>query len=479
MKRLPENLLNSLEGVTGFDRASFVQVHESGQQVTSIRMNPAKLSIVNGEWSIGNNKVNEGESSNNSLLTIHEKIPWTQYGFYLKQRPSFTFDPFFHAGLYYVQESSSMFLEQAIIQLADLTKPLKVLDLCAAPGGKSTHIQSLISPDSLLVSNETIRARSNVLTDNLIKWGTSNVIVSNNDPSAFQKLESFFDLMVVDAPCSGSGLFRRDEDAIDEWSLNNVQLCSQRQKRILADALPALREDGILVYSTCSYSQEEDEDIADWLMDEFGMESCLLKIESGWQIIESVSPKNRASCYRFYPDKLMGEGFFLACFRKKYASKKSKINSAKPEKVSSREVFLIQPWLSSTGYEIMKENNFYFALQENLASLYYILRSALNIRYRGVQLGAIMKEKLVPDHALALSNLVSEQIPVNELNYDQSIKYLQKQEMNFNSSGKGFQLVSYKGEQLGWINVLPGRVNNYYPKEIRILKQSNDASFEK
>jgi NOL1/NOP2/fmu family ribosome biogenesis protein len=285
--------------------------------------------------------------------------------------------------------------------------------------------------------------------------------------------------MVVDAPCSGSGLFRRDEDAIDEWSLNNVQLCCQRQKRILADALPALREDGILIYSTCSYSQEEDEDIADWLIDEFDMESCSLQINPGWKIIESVSPANGASCYRFYPDKLKGEGFFLACLRKKLAAKKPRINSAKPEKISAREVSVIQPWLRSAGSEIMKENNFYYALPENLVADYYILRSVLNIRYRGVQLGAIMKEKLVPDHALALNNLVSEQIPVNELNYDQAIKYLQKQDVNFNSSGKGFQLVSYKGEQLGWINVLPGRVNNYYPKEIRFLKQSNDASFEK
>src|SRR6185312_10837228 len=128
-----------------------------------------------------------------SPFTFHDKVPWTQYGYYLDQRPSFTFDPLFHAGCYYVQEASSMFLEQALRQTIDLSQPLKVLDLAAAPGGKSTHIQSLISKDSLLVSNEVIRSRSNILKDNIIKWGSDNVIVTNNDPKQFGKLENYFD----------------------------------------------------------------------------------------------------------------------------------------------------------------------------------------------------------------------------------------------------------------------------------------------
>jgi 16S rRNA C967 or C1407 C5-methylase (RsmB/RsmF family) len=253
LKSLPGKFLESLQGIEGFDKDAFVKVHESDVQVTSIRVNPwkaANSSIVNGELSIGESfnlsASNDGENQNetsihHSRFIIHEKVPWSQFGFYLKERPSFTFDPFFHAGRYYVQEASSMFLEQAFKQLIDLSKPIKVLDLCAAPGGKSTHIQSLISTESLLVSNEIIRSRNNILVDNVIKWGSTNVIVSNNDPSSFQKLEGYFDVMVVDAPCSGSGLFRKDEEAIDEWSLNNVQLCSQRQQRILADALPTLK----------------------------------------------------------------------------------------------------------------------------------------------------------------------------------------------------------------------------------------------
>src|SRR6187399_197007 len=261
--QLPQALLNSLESITGFNKEAFKKVHESGEQVTSIRVNPSK------QFEISNLKF---------------QIPWTEYGYYLEARPSFTFDPLFHAGCYYVQEASSMFLEQAVKQTIDLSQPLKILDLCAAPGGKSTHILSLITKESLLVSNEVIRSRANILTDNIVKWGCSNVIVTNNDPRDFQRLENYFDVMVVDAPCSGSGLFRRDPDAIEEWSEQNVALCSQRQQRILADILPALKNGGVLIYSTCSYSKEEDEEICEWLSDELKIKNEKLKIDLKWNV---------------------------------------------------------------------------------------------------------------------------------------------------------------------------------------------------
>ena len=255
--QLPEKLLNSLANIEGFDKEAFENVHASGEQVTSIRINPAKKS----------------DPDSYRDRNLKSEIPWTDYGFYLESRPSFTFDPLFHAGCYYVQEASSMFLEHALKQTVDLSKPLRILDLAAAPGGKSTHIQSLISKDSLLVSNEVIRSRANILQDNIIKWGSENVIVTINDPKDFGRLENYFDVIVVDAPCSGSGLFRRDEDALEQWSLNNVQLCSQRQQRILADVWPALKQNGILIYSTCSYSTEEDEEIIDWMMEQSAVSS--------------------------------------------------------------------------------------------------------------------------------------------------------------------------------------------------------------
>jgi 16S rRNA C967 or C1407 C5-methylase (RsmB/RsmF family) len=222
---LPVELLNSLKEAKGFDRNAFEKVHHSGEQVISIRTNPSKW--LKSPQATGH-------------FAPATKVPWAQHGFYLADRPSFTFDPLFHAGCYYVQEASSMFLEQVVIQMLDLSKPLRLLDLCAAPGGKSTHLQSLIPKESLLVSNELIRSRALVLKDNMIKWGGENVMVTQNDPGDFSEMDDFFDMIVVDAPCSGSGLFRRDPGTIAEWSENNVRLCSQRQQKIISAILPAL-----------------------------------------------------------------------------------------------------------------------------------------------------------------------------------------------------------------------------------------------
>jgi 16S rRNA C967 or C1407 C5-methylase (RsmB/RsmF family) len=270
--QLPQQLLDSLKDTKGFDREAFLRVHALQESITSVRLNPAKPGDANWisykDWQTG-----PGSYEAMKQQTI-SPVPWAEHGIYLAQRPSFTFDPYFHAGCYYVQEASSMFLEQALKQTADLSQPLKVLDLSAAPGGKSTHIQSLINENSLLVSNEVIRSRANILKDNIIKWGSANVIVTNNDPRDFAQLEGFFDVIVIDAPCSGSGLFRRDPEAIEEWSENNVQLCSQRQQRIIMDVWPALKKDGILIYSTCSYSKDEDEDIANWILSELPIAHC-------------------------------------------------------------------------------------------------------------------------------------------------------------------------------------------------------------
>src|SRR4030095_5372686 len=213
------------------------------------------------------------------------------YGYYLPERPVFTLDPLFHAGVYYVQEASSMFLEQALKQSVDLSQPIKILDLCAAPGGKSTLIESLLNEESLLVSNEVIKTRVNVLQENITKWGGKNVVVTNNDAKDFARLENYFDVIVVDAPCSGSGLFRKDPEAVAEWSPGNVALCSQRQMRILADVFPSLKKNGILIYSTCSYSEKEDELILDWIKESFEVRSLRFDVQPAWQIVESCSKK--------------------------------------------------------------------------------------------------------------------------------------------------------------------------------------------
>ena len=443
--QLPAARLNSLQGLKGFDKESFEEVHSSGQQITSIRLNPFKKADFQNQKS---------------------EIPWTEHGYYLETRPSFTFDPLFHAGCYYVQEASSMFLEQAFRKTTDLSKQLRVLDLCAAPGGKSTHIQSLISKDSLLVSNEVIRSRAAVLKDNIVKWGSPNVVVTNNDPKDFARLQNYFDVIVVDAPCSGSGLFRRDPAAITEWSENNVQLCSQRQQRILADIWPALKNDGILIYSTCSYSRQEDEEIVSWLKTEFSVAAITLPVDPGLGITISDG-----GC-RFWPDKVKGEGFFIACFQKKegddYVALKIK---GKAEPITNKERTIINNWVKSDGLSFVKHAETVYAWPEILYNDFNLLLGQLRVIYSGVLTGVLMRDKLVPDHALAMSDIFSASVGKIELAYEDAIKYLQRKELRLDTQFRGWHLAAFQGHPLGWINILPNRINNYYPKELRILKE--------
>ncbi len=444
--QLPLSLITSLRNTKGFNEEAFEQVHTSGEQITSIRINPSK--------------------ANNLITTGHTSIPWSQYGYYLEQRPSFTFDPLFHAGTYYVQEASSMFLEQALKQTVDLLQPIKVLDLCAAPGGKSTHIQSLISKGSLLVSNEVIRARVNILKDNIIKWGCENVFVSNNDPKDFSKLKNYFDVIVVDAPCSGSGLFRKDTGAIEEWSENNVQLCSQRQQRILADVLPALKEGGVLIYSTCSYSYDEDEAIADWLTTICSMTSLPLTLSADWGITTTDGG------YRFWPDKVKGEGFFLACFKKNKSdySTTNKVKN-KPQQLSKKELPLVERWIDIAGFEFIQHENTVYAWPAIHFNDLALLLENLRVIYSGILVGEIMRDKIVPDHALAMSKLIVTAVSKIYVDRNTAIHYLQRKDIKLATDVKGWSLISFEQVSLGWANVLPNRVNNYYPKNLRILKE--------
>ena len=456
---LPESLLQSLKDVKGFDEEAFKKVHQAGEQVTSVRLNPGKIFTIH-----------------HSPFTIHEeKVPWCANGFYLKERPSFTADPLFHAGAYYVQEASSMFLEKALQQTTDLSQPVRVLDLCAAPGGKSTLIQSLISAESLLVSNEVIKTRVNILSENITKWGAANVIVTNNDPKDFQRLENYFDVIVVDAPCSGSGLFRKDAAAIEEWSINNVQLCSQRQQRILADVMPALKENGTLIYSTCSYSEAEDEAIGDWAVQTLGMESIPLKIEQHWGIVETISPKEKTYGYRFYPDKVKGEGFFIAAFKRPTGPgnvqqhKKEKRTVAK---VTKAEVEMMQPWLTNAAdFFFIKQNDEIIAipiyLQDNLNDIH----GSLYIKKAGVRMGTVIRNELIPHHELAISTVASATIPFCEADLETALQYLRKQDVKIETTIKGWALIKYMHLTLGWVKILSNRINNYYPKEWRILNK--------
>lgn len=448
--QVPQALIQSLQTIPGFDSNAFEQVHASGEQVVSIRLNPAKSVI-------------------SPSLSINGPVPWCELAFYLKERPFFTFDPLLHAGAYYVQEASSMFVWQALQQLMPDQAGKKVLDLCAAPGGKSTLLASHFK-DGLLVSNELIKNRAAVLVENMSKWGTAAAVVTNNDPSHFQSLPGYFDLILADAPCSGSGLFRKDPDAIDHWSQENVLLCSQRQQRILADVLPALKDNGILLYSTCSYSEAENEAIADWLVGEMGMNSLSIEVASDWGIVTSSSKIHAAKGYRFYPNLLKGEGFFLAAFQKKEAVSPKKQKPSPLCPLSKNEIQHLRASIPlQEGLSFFHQSGTIRAITDPWFSEIELLASQLYIKKAGVEIGSLKGKDFVPAHELAISGLLNEGLPFISLTLEEALLYLKRKEMVIKGQN-GWNLLQYCGLSLGWVKVLPNRINNYYPAQWRILK---------
>jgi 16S rRNA C967 or C1407 C5-methylase (RsmB/RsmF family)/NOL1/NOP2/fmu family ribosome biogenesis protein len=459
-QNLPTALLNSLEGVKGFSRKAFEEVHENGEQVVSVRLNPEKkfnsdcLSVEQAR----------------SVFNVQSSVPWCSYGMYLNDRPSFTLDPLLHGGAYYVQEASSMFLWEALNQTVGKNTPgLKILDLCAAPGGKSTLLASYFK-DGLIVSNEVIRSRAAILVENITKWGSDNVIVTNNDPKDFASLQGYFDVIVIDAPCSGSGLFRKDPDAINEWSEENVLLCSERQQRILSDVYPSLKKNGIVIYSTCSYSEEEDEDIVHWMMKQFALDSLQLAVLVEWGIVEVETKMRKAHCYRFFPDKVKGEGFFIAVFRKNEGG--NFFFHSKPiSNASKREINLSNEFVKrEKDLFFLKKNENLIAIPSQWKEDVAILQKSLYLRKAGVTIGVLKGNDLIPDHELALSLLLNDHVQHIILNYNDAIQYLKKKELFIENISKGWIAVKYCGIKLGWIKVLHNRINNYYPTKWRILK---------
>ncbi len=477
---LPQTLLESLHKAPGFDEQAFVELHAGNERVVSVRVNPSKMPLLQAE---GTDPPSASSGTAPTSFATHtplsysptfkncEPVPWCRFGYYLPERPSFIADPLWHAGAYYVQEASSMFVEQCLEQFYDLSRPLKVLDLCAAPGGKSTLIQSLLSPDSILVSNELVPARANVLVENMTKWGGANTVVTSNQPADFGRLPHYFDVVVVDAPCSGSGLFRRDAAALGEWSPAAVSMCSRRQQKILTDVYPALKPGGMLVYATCSYSVEEDEDICDWLCSRYDLTPLHVQT-SDWGIVESGN-RSKAHGYRFFPYKLKGEGFFLACFRKNEGETRSRKNnkSSRLAPLTHAEKKQVAPWLTCAGdlchYHLGKEVFLWpRAIEETILQL----NANLYAKKAGVLAGRLMGSEMVPAHELALSGLVSGELLTISLKKEMALQYLRREEVNLATGNRGWALVRHAGLNLGWVKILPNRINNYYPREWRILK---------
>lgn len=446
----PANFLEDLTGAPGFDRENFINAHLNSTAPTSVRINPNKKILIEDAL----------------------PVPWCRDGYYFNERPSFTFDPLFHAGCYYVQEASSMFIDTIIRRIkAESEGQLRVLDLCAAPGGKSTLLASAINDDDLLVANEIIKTRVPVLSDNLMKWGNANVVVTNNDAKDFTRVPGFFDVILVDAPCSGSGMFRKDRAAMDEWSEANVNLCHQRQERILADVYPALKQDGYLIYSTCSYSVEENEQILDWLCETFGMESVRIATKPEWGIVETQSQKHKAWGYRFYPDKVKGEGLFAACLIKRESSGSPSNHKRKFEKINPKEIEPLKPYLiDANNYHYFKVGEDWLVIPEQNKDAMLTLQQHLYIKKSGIRIGKMAGKELIPDHELALSLIIDKnQFFATELTREQAIAYLRRDSVDLQATQKGWSMMNFEGHTLGWAKLLGNRMNNYYPKELRIL----------
>lgn len=441
---IPSSLLSSLRNVPGFDREAFVAAHEQAPPV-SVRRHPIKGS---------------------TLFPDLEVVQWCPKGIYLPQRPVFTLDPAFHAGAYYVQEASSMFLHHALLHLGANKANLRVLDLCAAPGGKSTLIADILSPDSLLISNEVIRSRAAILEENIARWGYMNTWVTSNDPRDLGRLHGYFDIIVVDAPCSGSGLWRKDANALNEWSEANVALCAGRQQRILADIWPALKTGGLLVYATCSYSHEEDEDILGWLAKTYDVAGLSIPINEQWGITPITS--GGLSGYRFFPGKVKGEGFFLAAMRKQ-----EEANSLKPPKHKAttrtpKEAEASASLLDTDVALAPASDGGFSAVHPAHAADIAIIATAAYLRRTGTRLGAAAGKDWIPDHDVALSIHRSEHTAAVSLNMEQALRFLKREDPGVETLQKGWHVVTYGGNGLGWIKAIGNRVNNYLPKHWRI-----------
>ena len=442
---LPTAFINRIKTQFPTDFGQFIQSLDQTPAI-SLRTNPQKF----------------------NLPISQERIPWCETGIFLKERPSFTLDPIFHSGAYYVQEASSMFVEQAFRQV-EQSKDRIVLDLCAAPGGKSTHLLSLMDSSDLLVANEVIRSRVSVLDENIRKWGHQNVVVCSNDPADFGNLEGLFDVILVDAPCSGEGLFRRDASAIQQWSVDNTNLCATRQRRILADIWPALKNDGYLIYSTCTFNSAENEKNLKWLAENNEVESIRIPIQENWGVEEVET--NGLFGYRFLPHKVKGEGFFLTLIRKKegnYSYPISKKIKSRLEKMP-KQFAEIKNWLSTSDSEFFAKKEFLIAFPEDKIPVLNALSEQLRVISFGLPVAQFKKNDLLPEHTFALSIDRNPDIFKSvELDLRDALLFQKKDEIRISSTTKGWLLVTFQNVPLGFVKNLGNRANNYFPKEWRI-----------
>ena len=405
------------------------------------------------------------------------EVAWCADGCILPQRPVFTLDPVFHAGAYYVQDSSSMFVGHAfrkILEGVDMPKdrPLRVLDLCAAPGGKTTDMAASLRAAAgegfMLVANEVMKARVGILADNVALWGDPNVVVTSDDPAAFSALPGFFDIIVTDVPCSGEGMFRKDEEALQQWSEDNVALCEARQRRILADVWPSLKEGGVLVYSTCTFNRMENDGNAGWIASELG--AVVLTSEDMLGPLPGVLKTEMG--YSLVPGHVDGEGQYCAVLRKEsgVSFSDSQVRSRKTHKPQKQTVVPqgLQGLLN-VPVTFRVKGDMITAVPENISHSVAVVDEALHVVAAGCAVGTVKGKDLVPDADLALSLILSDDaFPSVEVDRQTALAYLHRDAVTFADAPKGYLLVRHEGLALGFVKNLGNRCNSLHPQSRRI-----------
>ena len=401
-------------------------------------------------------------------------IAWNRYGLILDQRPQFTLDPFFHGGAYYVQDSSSMFVGHVFRQvLAGMqlpaSRPLRVLDLCAAPGGKTTDLlaslREVCGDSFLLVANEVMKARVGVLADNVALWGDPNVVVTSDDPREFAALSGYFDIILADVPCSGEGMFRKDEEAQKQWSVDNVSLCASRQKRIVADVWQSLTENGILIYSTCTFNRYENDDNVAWIAENLGAEvvrddfaeECpgVLKTENGFSLV---------------PGHVVGEGQYCGVLRKTCGEDRSYKGTPHQERQAKGAVppdGLDRFFLKKMSFSVKGDT--VTAVPENINGDVAFLRRNLRVIAAGCAVGTLKGKILVPDADLALSLALDKSaFQCAEVDRQTALAFLHRDAVTLADKEKGYVLICHGGLPLGFVKNIGNRCNSLHPQSRRI-----------
>ena len=453
MKALPIAFTELMRRQLGAEEAERLFEALDSSSPVAVRLNPVKCG-EEGVWSDG------------------EAIAWSKNGRRLKERPSFTIDTAFHAGAYYVQEAASQFIDHIIS--GENLEGKRVLDMCSAPGGKTTIYSTAVGVDGLVVANEYVRSRANVLADNVRKWGMGNVLVTNNAPEHIAQFEGWFDVVAVDAPCSGEGMFRKEEVAREDWSVEAVKMGAARQLSIVREAWQSLKEGGLFIYSTCTFNDEEDEGLLRAFIDEVGdviEPSQRIEIDDEWGIVKGEVEAFQT--FRFFPHKTDSEGLFVAVARKSESTTQRTPKARKKvmqevDKASRKE---LSRWLQEAEeYTFVMVADTIYAYRAEQFKAVQALSEGLTAIYSGVAMGQIFKGKLKPDWSLSqYVGLNRKAVAVEELDEERALDYLRKRDIAVGDMAEGINLVTHNGRALGFAKRVGARCNNLYPNSLKIM----------